>query len=266
MSESTFFFKKFSVKQDLCAMKVGTDGVLLGAWTPCQSITNALDIGTGTGLIALMIAQRSNAQIDAIEIDFQSFKQAESNFKNSKWNNRLRSIHESLQEYSRTGNKFDLIITNPPYFLNAYSSSNKARNIARFSDETLNFDELIECSISMMHAESRLSLILPKRESELFIEKCRVNGLFCQKSVNVYTKPNKSIKRVLMEFGFSNNLSKVSDLYIRNEYNEYSSDYIDLVKEFYLDSPAFSVVSSNTIPSASSSSNTGLYISGITGT
>src|SRR6476620_10639106 len=134
---STFNFKQFTVVQDRCAMKVGTDGVLLGAWTPLvNNPYNILDIGTGTGIIALMLAQRSHAeQIDAIEIDDAAYEQATENFENSPWNDRLYCYHAGLDEFvDEVEEEFDLIVSNPPFYTENYKSDNEQRDAARFED------------------------------------------------------------------------------------------------------------------------------------
>ncbi|HNQ12322.1 MAG TPA: methyltransferase [Bacteroidia bacterium] len=257
MSETIFNFKHFSVRQNLCAMKVGTDGVLLGSWIRCDDAKRVLDIGSGTGLIALMIAQRSKATVDAIDIDKSAFIQSSENFRSSKWHHRLNAFHESIQAYSQSSKKYDVIVSNPPFFLNGFSSNDKLRNIARISDETLNFDELIECSADLMHKESKLSLILPKKESDLFIEKCRVNGLFCLRKTMVYTKANKEVKRVLLEFGYTNSACDTNLLCLRNEDGDYTREYLNLVEHFYLESHLSSVNSEKEIPISSNSFSTG---------
>lgn len=138
MSESSFQFKEFTVFHDKCAMKVGTDGVLLGAWTECDNCKDMLDIGTGCGLIALMLAQKSAAFIDAIEIDNTAAIQAADNFKNSKWSNRLTIIHKSLQVHANsTSKKYDLIVSNPPFFENSLKTPLASRNIARHNEHLL---------------------------------------------------------------------------------------------------------------------------------
>mgnify|MGYP001801172326 FL=1 len=132
-----FAFKQFTVEQDRCAMKIGTDGVLLGAWTPITNQTaSILDIGTGTGIISLMVAQRSFAEvIDAIEIDTDTYEQAVENFEASPWGDRLFCYHASFQEFvAEIDEQYDLLISNPPFYAEDYKTSNKKRDIARFED------------------------------------------------------------------------------------------------------------------------------------
>ncbi|MFM2157422.1 MAG: hypothetical protein RL516_2171, partial [Bacteroidota bacterium] len=133
MSNSHFNFKQFAVQQDLCSMKVGTDGVLLGAWTNTDNANRVLDIGTGTGLIALMLAQRSNANIIAVDAEANAFEQAKINFDASPWNNRLQPVLSKIQDF-HSEQLFDLIVSNPPYFSGYYSSDNLSRDIARSAD------------------------------------------------------------------------------------------------------------------------------------
>ena len=128
MPNDYFKFKQFTIHQDKCAMKVGTDGVLLGAWAECANAKGILDIGTGTGLIALMIAQRSNAKIDAVEIDETASKQAKENIKKSLWNDRIEILNISFQDFSKSTNeKYDLIVSNPPYFQNSLYAPDEKR-------------------------------------------------------------------------------------------------------------------------------------------
>lgn len=142
MSNSHFNFKQFSVQQDLCSMKVGTDGVLLGAWTNTDNASRILDIGTGTGLISLMLAQRSKATIFAVDAEENACNQATINFDASPWKERLCIVHSKIQDY-QPGEKFDLIVSNPPYFTGYYSSDDLSRDIARSADVLLPFEDLI---------------------------------------------------------------------------------------------------------------------------
>ena len=146
MANSWFKFKQFTIHQNDTAMKVGTDGVLLGAWTKIKTDTqNILDIGTGTGLIALMLAQKtlSSSQIDAVELDQLAYQQAKENFKLSNWSQKLQAINQSIQEFTiNTSKKYDLIISNPPFFRNSFASKNTQRQIARHTD-SLSYDDLL---------------------------------------------------------------------------------------------------------------------------
>src|SRR5436190_6902240 len=144
MSETTFRFKQFTIHQDKCAMKVGTDSVLLGSWVDTAQATDILDIGTGSGIIALMLAQKSFAQIDAIDVDGNACEQAEENFKSSPWMDRLHVIHQSFQDYATgTEKKYDLIVSNPPYFQDAFKPAEESKLKAKHGD-LLCFAELVD--------------------------------------------------------------------------------------------------------------------------
>ena len=162
MRNQFFKFKQFSVNQDNCAMKVGTDGVLLGAWCDVESAKMVLDIGTGTGLIALMIAQRTDcALIDAVEIDKSAYVQASGNFKDSRWCGRIGVFNLDFKQYvDECNTKYDLIVSNPPYFENSLKSSNLERTMARHTD-SLSFDELLHGASMLLSESGIISLIVP---------------------------------------------------------------------------------------------------------
>ena len=166
-----FSFKQFSIQQDRCAMKIGTDGVLLGAWTP---ITNnpfsILDIGAGTGIIALMLAQRSNAeQIDALEIDEDAYEQAVDNFENSPWSDRLFCFHAGLDEFvEEPEDEYDLIVSNPPFYTEDYKTDNEQRDLARFAD-AMPFEDLIEAADLLLSEKGIFSVVIPFKEEENFL-------------------------------------------------------------------------------------------------
>lgn len=214
-------------------MKVGTDGVLLGAWSKAVN-SNILDIGTGTGLIALMLAQRTKtALINAIEIDKLASKEAQNNFNNSDWKERLISINTSLQDF-HPQKEYDLIISNPPFFINATKAPEINRNNARHTDN-LSFDELIS-SVNRLLAETGIfSLILPINEANHFFKLAQQNKLFLNKKCLVKPNPTKAAKRVLMEFSFFEKELMEEELTIETENrHEYTKEYISLTKDFYL--------------------------------
>lgn len=230
-----FHFKQFVVKQDRCAMKVGTDGVLLGAWAQTGEAKKILDIGTGTGLIALMLAQKSMAQIDAIEIDRNACEQAKENFANSQWASRLQVFHKPLQQYAFLPiGKYDIIISNPPFFSDAYKAPSEARNVARHTDHTLSFDDLIDGVKKLLQPEGKFFVILPSKEGIGFIELAAKNSLYMQKLTRVKTKIDKQEKRLLIEMGFEKVLVSENDFVIQEEDLNFTREYIELTKDFYL--------------------------------
>ncbi|WP_179343346.1 tRNA1(Val) (adenine(37)-N6)-methyltransferase [Winogradskyella ursingii] len=231
-----FQFKQFTVNQDRCAMKIGTDGVLLGAWTSvAHNPYNVLDIGAGTGILSLMIAQRSNAeQIEAIEIDDDAFEQCAENFENSPWNDRLFCFHASLLEYiEAVDEKFDLIICNPPFYSEDYKTDNKARDLARFSD-AMPMEHIIFAVINFLSDNGKFSIIIPHKEEEKFIEEANLISLFPNRILRVRGNEKSELKRSLIEFSYSESPVNISELIIETERHHYTEDYINLTKDFYL--------------------------------
>ena len=236
MSSNTFHFKQFTINQDQCAMKIGTDAVLLGAWANLEHHPNSvLDIGAGTGVIALMLAQRSNEEtIDAIEIDENAYKQCVGNFENSPWSDRLFCYHASLEEFTdEIDYKYDLIISNPPFYSDTFKSENKQRDLARFND-ALPFHHLVESVSKLLSDEGKFSVIIPFKEEENFIELASNINLFPNRITRVKGSPTSEIKRSLMEFSFNKNGLKINELIIEVERHQYTQDYINLTEDFYL--------------------------------
>lgn len=215
-------------------MKVGTDGVLLGAWANVENVNSVLDIGTGSGVIALMIAQRSNAHIQAVEIDRSSAIQAKYNFELSQWSERLSVEAISLQEYSKNQlNKFDLIVSNPPYFSKSLKPPSAQRALTRHTDELPNADLL--CGVSLLlKPEGRFCAIFPYTEGNIFIAEAVNYGLFCNRKVFVQTKPEKPIIRILAEFSFNKIKLPDSTISIHTSAGDYTDDYKILTADFYL--------------------------------
>jgi len=232
---ASFKCKKFTVEQSETAMKVGTDGVLLGAWADFSNARNILDIGTGTGLIALMAAQRSNAEITAIEIEKNAAIQALSNFQNSPWSLRLTLETISLADFFLQNTaKFDSIVCNPPYFSNSLKNPDSDRTLARHND-TLPLDDLLKLSEQMLSPAGKLSIILPGDTKNAIFKSCEKYGLFVNKLTEVKPNPHKEIKRILLEISKKNNTLQQNILCIElAERHCYSDDYINLTKDFYL--------------------------------
>lgn len=232
-----FQFKQFSVGQDRCAMKVGTDGVLLGAWSPIpENIFSVLDVGAGTGIIALMLAQRTNAeQIDALEIDEEAYEQAVENFENSPWGDRLFCFHAGLDEFiEEPEDEYDLIISNPPFYTEDYKTDNEQRDLARFSD-AMPFEDLVEAADLLLSENGIFSVIIPFKEEAKFIALAKDFDLFPIKITHVKGTPTTEIKRSLLAFSrhFSDNFP-VDELVIETSRHIYTEEYITLTKDFYL--------------------------------
>ncbi|PKB17045.1 tRNA1(Val) (adenine(37)-N6)-methyltransferase [Flavobacterium sp. 5] len=234
---SKFQFKQFSIEQDRCAMKIGTDGVLLGAWTPINNQTfSILDIGTGTGIIALMLAQRSSAeQIDALEIEENAFEQATDNFENSPWNDRLFCFHAGLDEFVEDPeDEYDLIISNPPFYSEDYKSNDDQRDLARFQD-SMPFGQLIEAADLLLSENGIFSVIIPFKEEENFIAIAKEYELYPIKITRVKGTPTTEIKRSLLAFNRKENHHfHIDELTIETERHIYTPEYIELTKDFYL--------------------------------
>ena len=234
MPNQYFRFKQFTVVQEKAAMKVGTDGVMLGAWASISDANRILDIGSGTGLIALMLAQRCNATIDAVEIDEPSAQQAKENVASSEWSDRVNVICSSFQHFARDANeKYDLIVSNPPYFVNSLKSPEVARTVARHN-ELLPHDELIEGINTLLAETGKFAGIFPYIEGNIFVVKAANYGLFCTKRVNVLGKVRGPVKRLLLEFERKPKALVEETFCIRGDNSEYTVEYIQLTKDFYL--------------------------------
>ena len=237
----TFTFKQFSVNQDRCAMKIGTDGVLLGAWTPLiNNPYNVLDIGAGTGILSLMLAQRSNAApnnvgiIDAIEIDEDAYEQCVENFETSPWGDKLFCFHAGLDEFvDEPEDEYDLIISNPPFYTDDYKTDNTSRDLARFED-ALPFEELIEAAALLLSDNGIFSVIIPFKEEERFVSMCKELDLFPLKITRVKGTPTSEIKRSLLAFCRIEQTPLIDELIIEISRHNYTPEYIELTKEFYL--------------------------------
>lgn len=232
-----FTFKQFSVLQDKTAMKVGTDGVLLGAWAPINhNPFSVLDIGAGTGIIALMLAQRTNAeQIDALEIDEDAYEEAVENFENSPWGDRLFCFHAGLDEFiEEPEDEYDLIVSNPPFYAEDYKSENEQRDLARFQD-AMPFEELVEAADLLLSENGILAIILPFKEEEKFIALAKESELYPVKITRVKGTPTAVVKRSLLAFSRNETPQpEVDELTIEIDRHVYTPQYIDLTKDFYL--------------------------------
>ncbi|MBO7316714.1 MAG: methyltransferase [Paludibacteraceae bacterium] len=230
-----FRFKQFVVRQQQCAMKVGTDGVLLGSWCRVPVEGRVLDVGTGTGLLALMVAQRSlKVDITALEIDREASLQAMENCQKSPWRERIKVLHTSLQEFGEmSADRFDMVVCNPPYFDRSLRCPDKKRTTARHS-ETLSFDDLLHFSAVLLKKEGSLSVVLPEKESEVFKDKAVDKGLFLCRQMNVLPTPKKDVKRRLMEFSFEKKELEARNLVIETERHIYTEEYKNLTQDFYL--------------------------------
>ncbi len=233
-----FKFKAFQVHQDQCAMKVGTDGVLLGAWTDIAHQPNSiLDIGSGTGLIALMLAQRSPAElIDAVEFNTNAYIQAVENFEASPWGDRLFCYHADFKEFAQEMDEpYDLIVSNPPFFEapKADYAIDEARKTARFTDQ-LNFTELLKGVNQLLSEHGQFSVIIPFHLQEDFVSTALKFDLYLQRHTRVKGQEGAKVKRSLLQFGHSQLPVDTNDLTLEISRHHYTPEYRDLTKDFYL--------------------------------
>jgi len=231
-----FRFKQFIINQDRCAMKIGTDGVLLGAWTSLEKKPNSiLDIGSGTGIISLMLAQRCLAEtIEGIEIDENAFEQCVENFEASDWADRLFCYHAGLDEFvDEIEEKYDLIVSNPPFYSEDVSSGNSVRDIAR-QNNSLPFDELLIGVSKLLEKDGTFSTIIPFKEEKPFIALGLQSELFPKRITRVKGSSSSEIKRSLIEFSFEQIEVGVDELVIEKQRHDYTPEYIALTRDFYL--------------------------------
>ena len=232
-----FQFKQFAVQQDHCAMKIGTDAVLLGAWCPIKNNPfSILDIGAGTGILSLMLAQRSNAaQIDAIEINDEAYEQCVENFESSPWGDRLFCFHAGLDEFlDEPEDEYDLIISNPPFYSENYKTDSAQRDLARFQ-EAMPFEDLIEAVRLLLSENGIFAVIIPFKEEEKFIDLCAEVELYPIKVTRVKGTPTTEVKRSLLAFKrYELSVLTADELVIETARHQYTEDYIALTKDFYL--------------------------------
>jgi len=234
MANNYFSFKHFTIYQYQCAFRVGTDGVLLGAAADISGAKQILDIGTGTGLIAVMLAQRSDAYITAIEPDHDSFVQACTNVKNSKWASRIKIVNASLQEYDPSGIKFDLIVSNPPFFSDSLRNPDMAKAAARHN-YTLNNEDLLKGTERLIAEHGKFQVIMPYVEGNILIAEAQYYGLYCYKILKIKPLPTSEIRRLILTF--SRQRQKVSEKFLTIEHgkrHEFTEEYKNLTKDFYL--------------------------------
>lgn len=232
-----FQFKQFNVEQDKCAMKVGTDSVLLGAWCPIDNNPiSVLDIGAGTGVLSLMLAQRTNAeQIDSVEIDEDAYEQCVSNYENSPWSDRLFCYHAALDELVEDPeDEYDIIISNPPFYSENFKTDNTHRDLARFQD-AMPFEDLVEAADLLLSENGLFAVIIPYKEEEKFIDLCAEFELYPVKVTRVKGSHKTPIVRSLMAFKrYELSVLTADELVVEINRHEYTDDYINLTKDFYL--------------------------------
>lgn len=236
MANPYFRFKKFTVYHDKCAMKVGTDAVLLGAWADTNFCRNILDIGTGTGIIALMLAQRSQATVEAIDIDKEACVQATENAAASPYTERIKVVHASCTDFAASNQqkRYDLIVSNPPYFINSLKCPDNKRTMARHTD-TLLLSDLIREAQTLLSPSGRIALVLPYERLEEVKALASANHLYICRQTDVIPTPGAAPKRLLVELSATEeNIKNRDTLTIEEARHQYTPEYIALTKEFYL--------------------------------
>ncbi|MEO5581230.1 MAG: methyltransferase domain-containing protein [Saprospiraceae bacterium] len=231
-----FIFKKFKVEQDLVPMKVGTDGVLVGVWAELGGVSKTLDIGTGTGVISLILAQRlsGKSEIHSIDVDDKAIVQSTNNFKNSPWPENFVVHHSSIQDFAMNSNdRFDLIISNPPFFTGGLLSENNDRNDVRHTIKLPHGDLLLAVS-KLLKSEGSLAIILPYLQGLRFIEISESYRLYPFRITEVKSRMDKTIERLLIQFRKGKSMVLQNEIIIHSEGDEFSSEYKSLTRDFYL--------------------------------
>jgi len=232
-SAKPFRSKQFTIEQSNSSMKVGTDAALLGCWTDCASASSILDVGTGTGVIALICAQRNQkAGVDAVEIDHGSLVDASHNFSHSPWPGRLRAFGVDFLRY-QPDYKYDLIISNPPYFSDSIRALDPVRSMARH-DDSLPADKFMVCATAMLMPEGWVSIIIPAKQLQRWIDAGEEVGLHPRRICHVFTLPGKGAQRVMTEFSFCHTGEpQMESVLIERSPGEFSEAYKHLTREFF---------------------------------
>jgi tRNA1Val (adenine37-N6)-methyltransferase len=234
MANPWFDFKQFRIRQDRTPMKAATDAVLLGAWAPVTGVSRALDIGTGTGLLALMVAQRSGTIIDAIEIDPIACHKARENVERSPWKERISIFHASLQQYIHAHvREYDLIISNPPYYRDARKPDDFRKQVAKH-DSSLSDETLLDGVEALLVPGGRFSLVLPAERARGFIHLAHEHRLYCHHTLEIIPRIGGRIRRILMEFAWTRQETVCNTLQIMDSEGNFTGEYRDLTHDFYL--------------------------------
>jgi len=235
VAEKPFHFKQFVIQQQSDVMKVGTDGILLGAWVSTSGAKNMLDIGTGSGMVAIMCAQKNmEARIDAVDIEESAYLLAQKNMEASSWTDRMEAFHGSIQEFSKVRDvQYDLIVSNPPFFTGGTFSQDQDRNQMRHTIKLPN-GELLQAVRRLLNREGRFCVILPYLEGLRFQEQAEQYGFFCTLKTEVYPTPEKGIERLLLQFELNQKPMETTSLIVEKN-KKYTEEFKEMTKAFYLD-------------------------------
>jgi tRNA1Val (adenine37-N6)-methyltransferase len=230
-----FHFKQFSLSHHRSTMKVGTDAVLLGIWTKLDGVKEVLDVGTGCGILSLLLtARKASVRVDAVELDEASAREASENFRLSPFAGRLQVFHADINHFvPDAGKKYDLVISNPPFFVNDQRPEKKNRQMARHSD-TLSYEQLAKAGERLLKQQGRFAVVLPYRESRLFLKAAVGVGFQLHKQMLIFPKPCKEPNRVNLLLGFSVAVPQTEKFIIRQENGIFTQQYLDMVKNYYL--------------------------------
>lgn len=230
-----FHLKQFSLYHHQSSMKVGTDSLILGNWTQINKSGRILDVGTGSGILALLLATRSDAFVDAIELDEASFAEANNNFVNSPYADRLRAIHDDFKLFaSRCDQKYELIVSNPPFFINDMRSQDLTRKNARHGD-SLNYSELCGGVGQLLKLDGRFCLILPYNESKFFITTAQKNEMYVNRQMIIFPKRGAQPNRICLELLLSEPAETASEKFIiREEDGQFTEQYIHFFKDYLI--------------------------------
>ncbi|MGR6980741.1 tRNA1(Val) (adenine(37)-N6)-methyltransferase [Testudinibacter sp. P27/CKL/0425] len=235
-----FQFKQFFVAHDRCGMKVGTDSILLGAWAEVRQVRSVLDMGCGSGLLALMLAQRlavsaADYHICALEIDSAAAQQARENIDQSPWADRIELINQDLADYARQAKPhFDLIISNPPYFAQGVECGSHARQTARYTAGSQGHLDWLLKAQALLNPQGRIAFVLPYAEGETLLRQLHQTALYCSKRVEIITKTAKPPQRLLLEFRLLESAVQHAQITIYQADNQYHPEFIALTRDFYL--------------------------------
>lgn len=234
MTSQPFRFKKFTVAYDRCTHKVGTDAVLLGSWVNTAQTDNILDIGTGSGIIALMLGQRTGdkTSIDAIEVQPDDAEQARENVAHSPWPNKI-AVHTGAAQTFFPEKRYDLIVSNPPYFSKSLLPPDSKRSVARHTGD-LSFKDLLQTAVRLLSPFGRLAVILPYAEAVHFIDLAKDFALFPLRITNFRARHHKPVERVLLEFSSKQTNAVISEISLYDKADEWSDTYRALTRDFYL--------------------------------
>ena len=230
-----FFFKKFGLFHHRSTMKIGTDAILLARWVEVSENDDVLDIGTGCGLIPLMLAQKGIKTADAVEIDKDSYEEAAQNFSNSAWNSRIAAINDDIKQYADVcTKKYDLVVSNPPFFFGDNIPEKAKKGLARHTN-TLSYSDLLASVKKVMKTDGRFALVLPARESATFLQEAENQGFFLEKEMKIVPIEGKEANRINMQLVVNQVDKTESETFVlRHPDHSFTKEYKDFLKDYYL--------------------------------